>query len=231
MPGPTNSLLTTVYAKDEDIAVACGPDFATLVPHDQLLASGTDGVFGNANQWQLTSASNDFATQGVAVGNVIRITGPSSANSAWKGNGSKYAVSAVSTNTLTLRNLGQPDNVGLPPGPSAGATGVKFVIATFGPQIEDVSYWLNSRWGIDPAFQQISPDQVYDLRQLNRACVLDVVVRALTNATRTKDGDFARKLDRFANDLADINAILQIRWNQINENPPPSTRFSCRLSR
>lgn len=227
MAGPNNSLLATVYGNDEDVAVACGPDFGTLVPHDQLLAQGTDGVFSNTNQWVLTSASSNFATQGVAVGNVILLTAPSP----FKGSGFKYAVSAVSGSTLTLRNLGQPDGVGLPPAPAAGLTGVNFVIKTFGPQLEDVSYWLNSKFGIDPGFQQISPSQIYDLRQLNRACVLSVVVRALTNSTRTKDGDFARKIDRFSNDLSDVLDILQIRWNQINENPPPSTRFSCRLSR
>lgn len=231
MAGPTNSLLATVYCDDEDVAVACGPDFAVLVPHDQLLASGTDGVFSNVNQWQLTSASNNFASQGVAEGNVIRITGPATANSEWKGNGSKYAVSAVGGNTVTLRRLGKPDGSGMPIGPAAGCTGVTFVIATFYPQIEDVSYWLNSKFGIDPGFPQISPSQVYDLRQLNRACVLNVVVSALANATRTKTGDFAEKLTRFSNDLSDAMDVLQIRWNQINENPPPSTRFSMRFSR
>lgn len=227
MAGPSNSLLATVYADDEDIAIRCGPDYATLVPHDQLLAQGADGVFSNANRWQLASASNDFAGQGVAVGNVVILTAPSP----FRGAGNKYAVSAVSGSTITLRNIGQPDNVGLPPGPAAGLIGVNFTIKTFGPQLEDTSYQLNTRFGIDPSFTLTSPSQVYDLRQLNQACVLTVIVRALATSTRTKDGDFAAKISVFANARDSALGLLQVRWNQINENPPPATTFSMRLSR
>ncbi len=228
MSGPNNSLLAMTYCTDEDIAIRCGPDFATLVPHDQLLAQGTDGVFASAAQWQLASASNDFETQGVAVGNVIRLTGPSST---YKGSGMKFAVSAVSGGTVTLRNLGQADSVGLPPGPAAGLTSVSFTIATFGPQIEDACYQLNSRFGIDPDFDQIAPTSIYDIRQLNQATVLTVIVRALATSTRTKDGDFARKIDVFTNARNQAFDLLQVRWNKINTNPPPETRFSMRLSR
>ena len=228
MAGPTNSLLATVYADDEDIAVRVGADYANLCPHDQLLAQGTDGVFLNSNQWQLSSTSNNFASQGVATGNVIRLTGPATL---YKGLGNKYAVSAVSGNAVTLRNIGQLDGIGLPPGPLAGQAGVAFVIATLGPQLEDASYQLNTQYGIDPSFQLTSPAQIYDLRQLNQATALTVVCRMLAVSTRTKDGDFARKLDVFRNDLSRALDILEVRWNQTKENPPPTTRFSMKWSR
>ncbi len=220
--------VSTVYCTDESICKLIHDDFAVLVPHDQLLASGTDGVFASNALWVLSSASASFSGQGVTVGSIVRLTGP---RSFYKGDGNKYAVSSVGGGSVTLRNVGQWDGVGQPPGPTGGATGISFVVATFYPQIELVSYELNTKFGIDPNFSLISPDRIYDLRALENACALTVIVQALSTSTRTKDGDFAMKIRIFQERLSGALAICQVRWNQLNANPPPTNRFSTRISR
>jgi hypothetical protein len=226
MPGPINPQLATTWCTDEDIAVRSGPDYWTLAPHDQVLAAGSDGVFASGFPWVMTSATNAFDVQGVAVGSVVLLTTP-----IFKGSGSKFGVSAVSGNTITLRTLGSPDGMGVAPGPPAGITGVTFAIRTLKPQIEDASYRLNSRFGIDPNFALSAPKLIYDPRQLNQACALMVIGRMLATSTRTKDGDFARKLGIFQDAQKAAEAILQVRWNQYNDNPPPTTFFGTRIGR
>jgi hypothetical protein len=220
--------VSTVYCTDESICKLIHDDFAALAPHDQLLAAGTDGVFASNALWVLSSASANFSGQSVTVGSIVRLTGP---RGFYKGDGNKYAVSSVSGGSVTLRNVGQQDAVGQPPGPIGGATGISFVVATFSPQIELVSYELNTKFGIDPNFSLISPDRIYDLRALENACALTVIVQALSTSSRTKDGDFAMKIRIFQERLSGALSICQVRWNQLNANPPPTNRFSTRFSR
>lgn len=217
--------LSQVYATDEDIAVRAYGDFVSLCPASQILAMASDGVIAG---WTLTSASQDFATQGIQVSHVVQISGPSPA---YKGAGQLFAVGAVSGNSVTLRRIGQPDGIGLSPDPGGGLSGVTFAIRTFGPQIEDASYQANTQYGIDPGWQNTSPNLIYDLRIMRQATVLTVLVRAYASDTRSKDGDFAIKLATFRQELSDARGLVQVRWTTEIDTPPASSFFSTRIVR
>jgi hypothetical protein len=221
--------LASVYCTDEDIAVLCSADFATLVPKDQIIAQGTDGVFQSADLWTITSTSVNFAGQGAQVGHIVQLTGPANP---FKGSGVKMAVSAVAADRVTLRRIGKTTGWGQPPSPSGGLTGVSFTVTTFGPQIEYASYEINSRYGIDPNFALVAPTQIYDLRALQQMTTLTVVVKAYRTDTRSKEGDFAKKLMAYQQELSDVLARADLKWNTITgENPQPATRFNTRASR
>jgi hypothetical protein len=221
--------LTTTYCTDEDIAVLCSADFSTLVPKDQVLAQGTDGVFSSGDLWTISSASNGFLAQGVAVGHVVQINAP---KSAFGGSGIKMAVSSVQAGSVTLRRIGRQTGWGIAPCPAGGLTGVSFLVTTFGPQIESASYDINARYGIDPNFALVAPTQIYDLRALRQMTILTVVVKAYRTDTRAKEGDFARKLMGYQQELSDVLARGDLKWNTITgANPQPATRFNTRASR
>jgi hypothetical protein len=221
--------LATTYCADEDIAVLCYADFATLIPKDQVVAQGSDGVFASGDLWTISSASNAFAAQGVKVGHIVQLTGPSAA---FKGSGAKMAVSSVQANSVTLRRVGKTTGWGQAPCPVGGLTGVSFLVTTFDPQIETASYDINGRYGIDPNFALVAPSQIYDLRALKQMTVLTVVVKAYRGDTRSKEGDFAKKLYMYQQELSDVLARVDLKWNTITgENPQPATRFNTRVSR
>jgi hypothetical protein len=223
----SEALLSLVYATDEDIAVRAYGDFAALVPKDAILAQGTDGVFSSGDLWTLNSASNNFATQGIKVSHVVQLSGPAP----YKGSGRLFAVGAVNGDAITLRVIGKADGIGSPPSPAGGLTGVSFVIRTFDPQLEDASFQINQQFGIDPNWPQAAPTLIYDLRVLRQTAALTVLVRAYTTDTRSKDGDFARKIGELKQALSDTKAILQIRWNQATNIPPPTSLYSTRIVR
>jgi hypothetical protein len=221
--------LKATYCTDEDIAVLCSADFATLIPKDQVIAQGSDGVFASSDLWTISSASNAFLAQGVQVGHVVQLTGPSAT---FKGSGAKLAVSSVQANSVTLRRIGRQTGWGIAPCPAGGLTGVSFLVTTFGPQIESASYDINARYGIDPNFALVAPTQIYDLRALRQMTILTVVVKAYRTDTRAKEGDFARKLMGYQQELSDVLARGDLKWNTITgENPQPATRFNTRVSR
>jgi hypothetical protein len=230
MPLPTDPAeLGTTYCTDEDIAVLCYADFATLVPKDGIVAQGTDGVFSSGDLWTISSASVDFLAQGVKVGHIVQLTAPMSA---FKGSGVKMAVSSVQANSVTLRRVGKTTGWGQAPCPAGGLTGVSFLVATFDPQIETASYDINGRYGIDPNFALVAPSQIYDLRALKQMTVLTVVVKAYRGDVRSKEGDFAKKLHTYQQELSDVLARADLKWNTITgENPQPATRFNTRVSR
>jgi hypothetical protein len=221
--------LAVVYCTDEDIAVICYADFVTLAPKDQILAQGSDGVFTPEDLWTLNSAGTDFNAQGLAVGNIVQLLGPTPP---FKGSGFKYAVAAVNPNQVTLRRVGQPPNFGQPIAPAGGITGVSFLVTTFTPQIQYASYDINQRYGIDPNFALIAPQQIYDPRALQQVTAMTVVVWAYETDTRSKDGDFANKLRRFACHLDGLLARYDLKWNTATgENPLPITRFNMKYGR
>lgn len=220
--------LASVYCTDEDIAVICTADFSTLAPKDQIIAQGTDGVFLTSDLWTLNSATIDFNAQGLAVGNIVQLSGPAP----FKGSGSKFAVACVNPNQVTLRRMGQQPASGQPPSPAAGLTGVSFLVTTFAPQIQYASYDINQQFGIDPNFAIIAPAQIYDVRMLQQITAMSVVVKAYRTDNRSKDGDFAGKLAKYERELSDIQARCSIRWNSVTGDiPQPETRFGCRIGR
>ena len=181
---------TPVYATDEDIAVRATGDFITLCPAWQQMAAGTDGYFSAAAGWVLNSTATDFGANGVAPNQVVVLSGP---KSTFPGSGQLLAIDSVSGNAITLRRLHQDLNVGNPPGPAAGLTGVTFSINTMGPQIEEVSYDLKQRFGIDENITFRYSTWIYDLRVLRMATILTVLKQRYRAETRTERGDFALK--------------------------------------
>src|ERR1700729_1003713 len=96
--------LAQTFCTDEDIAGLCAADFATLLPKENVIAQGADGVFSSGDLWTINSASNSFVAQGVQVGHVVQLLKP---QSAFPGSGVKMAVSSVQTNSVTLRRIGR----------------------------------------------------------------------------------------------------------------------------
>lgn len=220
--------LSVTYATDENIAVRASGDFAMLCPDWQKLASGADGVFTAASPWLLTSASVNYASAGIASGHVILLRKPASL---FKGSGELLAVDSASGQGVVLRRLGAACNTGQPPAPPAGAAGVEFSIATLDPQIEEASFDLNRRFGIDPNVAGRTPADVYDLRDLRQACVLTVLAQRYAAETRGNQGDFALKLSQIRQELSEVLARLTLRWGQSGSDERSTNWFCTRVVR
>jgi hypothetical protein len=220
--------LAIVYATDENLALRASGDFAVLCPDWQKLAQGTDGAFAAGSPWLLTSASINFVTAGVTPGHVVLLRKPATA---FKGSGELLAVDTASPAGLTLRRLGSGPNLGQPPAPAAGLTGVEFLIASLDPQIEEASFDLIRRFGIDPNVAGRTPGDVHDLRDLRQACVLAVLAQRYAAETRADHGDFALKLTQVNHELAEILARLTLRWGGSGTDRQSTNWFSTRLVR
>jgi hypothetical protein len=225
------SQTTPVYCSDEDILVHGGCDFALLCPAWQQMAAGSDGVFASGAPWVLTSASVDFQANGVNPNQVVWLTGP---KTQYPGAGIFLAIDSASGNSITLRRPYKDLNVGMPPAPTAGLTGVTFAINTLDPQIEEASYDLKQRFAIDDnplVGEYRSSTWIYDLQVLRVATVYSVLLERYTQETRTERGDFEKKVVRFRQKLDDALARVQVRWGPFGNSAEPSTLFGCRLSR
>lgn len=219
-------VVPTLLCTDEDIAVHAIDDFAVLATKLPRIAYGTDGALA-ANAWVLTSASVNFQSYGAASNQIVVLQDKVN----FRGGGELLAVDIASSGGATLRWPGQAANVGQPPGPPAGATSVTFTIRTFASQIEAVSYELYQRYGIDPNIAWRAPSWAYDLRVLQRACILMVLYRRYASAVRTKEGDFAAKVAQTREDLDAALDLCQLRWGPTGVMQPSSTIFGMRLSR
>ena len=224
----TLGLVSTLYCTDEDIARKCGPDLVSLMLPSSILAQGSDGVFQTADPWTLVSGSNNFAIQGVAVGNVIQLRKPAAA---FGGQGMTMAVSAVSGASLTLRHIGLPANTGMAPAPAAGLIGVDFSIGTFAPQIEEATYALNQRYNIDPTISGRMPTDLKDIRPLRRACVAMVLIDRYSDESRASVGNYADKLAALKADLGELRSSLELRWSIRDSGMSRTNWFSTRIVR
>jgi hypothetical protein len=222
---------TPVYATDEDIAVRAGGDFVTLCPLWQQMAYGVDGVFAaspGAPGWVLSSASVNFQSNGVTPNQVVQLTAP---KSQYPGGGQLLAIDSVSGSSLTLRRLHKDLNVGQPPAPAQGLTGVVFTVNTLDPQTEEASFDLKRRFGIDENSSTRDSSWIYDLRDLRMATVLTVLYGRYTAEARGDGGDFARKINLIKSQLSEVLDRVQVRWGPFGNSAEPSTLFSCKLSR
>jgi hypothetical protein len=222
------SATSPVYATDEDIAVRAGGDFITLCPPWQQMAYGTDGVFANGSPWILTSASVSFAANGVQPNQVVWLSAP---KTQFPGGGALLAVDSVSGSAITLRRLHKDLNVGSPPAPAAGLTGVTFTINTLDPQTEEASFDIKRRYAIDETIVDRASSWVFDLRDLRMATVLSVLYARYSQEARSDRGDFARKIAVIKGDLASVLDRVQVRWGPFGNSAEPSTLFSCKVSR
>lgn len=220
---------TPEYATDEDIAVVATGDFITLCPIWQQMASGSDGVLSVGPPWSLTSASVNFATNGVSPNQVVQFTTPK-ANFPGAA-GQLFAIDTVAGNTITLRRLYKDIGVGQPPCPAGGLTGVTFLVATLDPQTDNASFDIKRRFGIDENIVDRGSSWVYDLRDLRMATVFTVLHERYVAEARSDRGDFARKIPLIKGQLSTVLDRVQVRWGPFGNSAEPSTLFSCKLSR
>ena len=203
-------LLSFPYATDEDVVLRASADFTVLTPRDQCLAAGTDGTFG-ADPWTLASASVDFAANGVAPGQVVRLTQPITL---FKPPGDCLVVDSVVAATLTtpslvvLRRKGMAAGVGQPPAPGGNVQNVEFTVTTLTPQITQASADLNRRLGIDPRVPGRRPGDIRDPRELTEAVVLTVLYRQYTELSRGSK----ENTDAFLTKGRRISKNLTICW-------------------
>lgn len=225
---PAQSLPT--YATDEDILVRASGDFVTLAPSWQRMAVGTDGVFASGFPWVLTSATVNFGSNGVTPNQVVALTGP---KSQYPGGGDLLAIDSVSQDgfSLTLRRAHKDLNVGNPPGPSAGLTGVSFSITTFDQQIEEASFEIKRNYGVDENMTYRASSWIYDLRDLRMATVLTVLYQRYTAELRSDRGDWIKKMGNIRAELDRVLDRVQIRWGSVGNSSEPTTIFSCKISR
>jgi hypothetical protein len=217
-----------VYCTDEDILVRAGGDFITLCPPWQQMACGTDGCFSPGSPWVLTSASVNFAANGVRHSQVIWLTAP---KSQYPGGGQLLAIDGIAGNSITLRRPHSDLYVGQPPGPAGGLSGVTFTINTLDPQSEEASFDIKRRFGIDEHITDRTSSWIYELRDLRMATVLSVLYDRYTQENRAEQGDFQNKVGRIRQQLEDVLARVQVRWGPFGNSAEPSTLFGCKLSR
>jgi hypothetical protein len=221
-------LTSPVYATDEDVVVNASGDFVTLAPTWQCMAKGTDGFFNSGQPWVLNSVSVDFQTQGVAPNQVVCLSGP---KASYPGGGDLLAIDSVSANAITLRRPYKDLNVGSPPGPAAGLTGVTFNITTFDPQIAQATFDIKRRFGIDENITFRDSSWIYDLQDLRVAVVLSVLYDRYTAELRSDRGDWVRKIGHIRTKRDEIIDRVQVRWGPYGNSAEPSTVFSCKISR
>jgi hypothetical protein len=215
--------LSTVYCTPEDILIRSPGDFAVLVPDGQTLADGADGAFDPADRWTLTSAAVDFAAAGVAPGDVCLIT--YDANKKIYGpEGDILAVESAVGGSLTLRRRGRPAGVGQPPGPAVGLAGVSFWVPDLQGQIEEASWDVDDRYGVDEAVPDSAPDMLYRLRELRQVTVLSALALLYAGRSRGVDDAFDKKTTSVKAELDDLLARVQVRWRSSSQ-PDVSNRF------
>jgi hypothetical protein len=228
--------LSVLYCTDEAIAVRDAGDFRLLVPAHQVVASGLDGIILPTAPWTLSlpsvAPSNDFVAQGLRPGHVVQLRGP---QNVYPPPGDLLAVDSVpGPTTAILRRIGQPaTGLGRPPAAPPPGSGITFLVATLGPQIERVSYDLNRRFGIDDNLFMSSTSRLYDLRELESACVLDVMDDLYLQMTRMGDANrdaFLKKHELIASELNDQIDRIALLWGPTGSDEPSTVRFG-RLSR
>lgn len=221
--------LSTVYCTDEDIAVRAGGDYTLLCPKWQKLAGSNDGIFSSGTPWVLHSASLSFTGSGIGPGSVVWITGNTTT---FKGSGELFGVDSVTATAITLHRIGLASGAGLAPGPPAGVTGLNYQVLTFYPQIENESYSLNRKYNIDPGYPGRTPTDMFDLRDLQDACVVTVIVNRLVAEVQDfRNGAWSAKLNNYQIELTSIMDKLQIRWGQDESSRPNTNWFTTRLVR
>lgn len=222
-----------IYATDEDLAIRASADFPLLCPRDQKLASGIDGAFDPVDRWTLRSATVDFAAQGVAPGQVVQLIGPMGL---FRPPGELLAIESVNSGGVTLRCKGQVVGVGQPPAPSAGLSGVEFLITTLGPQIERACYELDRRYGIDNHVAGHHGSDLYDPREVRELVVLTVLQRqylAMSRDTGSPSDALAAKASVLQAELDELLARVVVHWSagEAAGGPAATARFQTRIAR
>lgn len=113
--------------KDEDVAREAAGDYAVLAPKCERLAEGTDGAI-LASSWDLTSATNDFAAQGVQSGHVVVLESKVVGSKTVPMGKQVFGVAGTSGSACTLKRFGYATGIGRTPGAPSGISGVTFTV-------------------------------------------------------------------------------------------------------
>ena len=119
----------------------------------------------------------------------------------------------------------------MPPAPAAGLTNVAFTITTFDPQIEEASFDIKRRFGIDENITFRDSSWIYDLRDLRMLTVLTVLYDRYTAELRSDRGDWVRKMGHIRNPETKSLDRVQVRWGPYGNSAEASTIFSCKITR
>lgn len=158
-----------LFCTDEDLAIRAPADFPLIVTAP-VLAVGRDGTVSQASPWALSSASNDFAAQGVAAGHCMwleKLGEPADGTVPYSEQ--LLAVDAVAGGTATLRPLGGSAGSGVGPGLLGDLASVRFRVATARPQI------VTATQDIRRALRLGDDDDLAAASDVRRACVLRVL--------------------------------------------------------
>ena len=126
----------------------------------------------------------------------------------------------------------------MPPGGANGLGGVRFRVATLGPQIALSSADVDRRIGIaNGLYPGRVASELADPSEIRDVVVLTVLYRQYLDASREVAGPadtFAAKAQAVKAELDDLLARLAVHWNRAGGDDdlgPPTTRFSTRMSR
>ena len=216
------------YASDEDIALRAPSDYTLLCPYDQKVVAGVDGLFTADDPWTLQSASVNFALQGLVPGHIVQLTRPVAV---FRAPGEMFAVESVKNGSVTLRRKGQISGSGQPPCSHPPCSNVEFLVTTFAPQLQRVSYELSKRYGIDDLVSGRRTSDLYDPREVREAVVLSVLHARYLDQSREAGNNpdiFAQKSRLILAELDDLLARAVLNWLP---SGIPTTRFSTRITR
>jgi hypothetical protein len=214
------------YVTAEEIAVRAPGDYAALLGLEPPLASGVDGAFQAGSRWTLRSATVDFAAQGVAAGQLVRIrlaTGPQPYP------GELFVASSVTSDALVLRRPGEDTGVGQPPAPADGIQGVEFLVPDLMPRLARASREVAGRLGLLASGDLLSDvaGSGGPIRDLTVAEVLRATYDAAASLQAAGD-PLAARAAAYRADYEERLARTAGAWDAAGCRP---TRYGTRLSR
>lgn len=219
------------FCTDEDILIRSSSDFLLMRTLGQRLAGGSDGYFLGSGPWTLRSDSVEFGSYGIPVGSVVVLADDVDLGR-YGSDGSALVIEEANGHELSLRLPGLESGVGQPPGDPDGNSGVRFLVVSFGSQIESASYAIRNQFGIDPRLDGRGADNLYDSRALQELCVLTVLRRLyLSSWARSRDDLWKNKSDQAGIEISHIKPSISLRWGPEGDDGPPTTRASARISR
>lgn len=222
------------FCTDENIALRCQDDFAHLAPEGNRLAYGTDGVLSDDAPWVLESASTDFGSLGVGPGHVVLIQTQSAQRyGPMSPSGDILAVVSASGSSLTTRRVGMDAGSGYPPCPPGGISGLRFVVKTLAPQIEEASYEITQKYAMFSWLDERTPSDLTEIRQLRKLCVEMVLRDRYFDMAKQNDANdlWLMKGRAFAALAADTVRQIDLRWGPKGETQEPTSAFFGRISR
>ena len=224
--------VTQSYCTDEDVYIEAPGDYADIVPRNQTMGAGADGVFAAGAPWLMTSASFDPLAGGVTAGMACQFLGPTAS---FPGPGDLCFVDSVAANNMVFHRPGLAMGLGLPPcpTPAAGLTGVKFRVLSCYAQIMRQSYELDRLYGTDDlVFGRRHVDQ-YDPRQLRRYTALLVLKGLYVGMARGSKSDdhWWGKVNEMKEQLAELARYAAVTWKNNVSGMDRADPFSTRVIR